>query len=331
MTLKWNDEFDAVTDTDGKPYIDRTKWQTTFWQGSSERTLLGNGETPVLPWTRIMAGKTIFRPDQRPNPFSFEKAEHPHHLRHENAGGAGRTIGWGKEQVHLLRAADFEGPGVSTIQGNAGILEGRFKLPMERGSWPGFWLLADGTPAGYHRGDPETTGTGMWYTKEDIKARPWPPEIDILEAMGVWKSKFDTGYIAPKTEKIKVSQWMHNIGTNLGDDFHTWGMEWDENNMVWTLDGKIIAHGKVTPSFQRPFYLLINLAAGGNWYSKVMTAAKTPYAYWQVDWDSMPWKMECDYVRVYQADANVPPSAPLSVDGAEGAGHHNQNGTAPGN
>ena len=38
-----------------------------------------------------------------------------------------------------------------------------------------------------------------------------------------------------------------------------------------------------------------------------MTAAKTPYTYWQVDWDSMPWKMECDYVRVYQADPNVPP------------------------
>src|SRR5438105_4725799 len=39
MTLKFNDEFDAVTDKDGQPYIDRSKWSTTFWQGSSQRTL----------------------------------------------------------------------------------------------------------------------------------------------------------------------------------------------------------------------------------------------------------------------------------------------------
>ena len=326
MTLTWNDEFDAVTDTDGKPYIDRSKWQTTFWQGSSQRTLLGNGETQYY-MDKDYAGKNNLPPDQRPNPFSFEKpgiltisaTKTPEALWSNYWMGKERCISSGL----LISDRRF------TFK--YGYVEGRFKLPMERGSWPGFWLLADDMPLGTPPGDPKTTGTGMWYTKEDIKARPWPPEIDILEAMGVWKSKFDTGYIAPKTEKIKVSQWMHDIGTNLGDDFHTWGMEWDENNMVWTLDGKIIAHGKVTPSFQRSFYLLINLAAGGNWYSKVMTVAKMPYAYWQVDWDSMPWKMECDYVRVYQADPNIPPSAPLTVDGAEGAGHHNQNGTAPGN
>jgi hypothetical protein len=36
MTLKFDDEFNAVTDKDGHPYIDRSKWQTTFWQGSAD-------------------------------------------------------------------------------------------------------------------------------------------------------------------------------------------------------------------------------------------------------------------------------------------------------
>lgn len=44
MTLKFHDEFDGVIDKDGQPYIDRSKWKTTFWQGSSCRTLTGNGK-----------------------------------------------------------------------------------------------------------------------------------------------------------------------------------------------------------------------------------------------------------------------------------------------
>ena len=44
LSLKFHDEFDPVPDKDGQPYIDRCKWQTTFWQGSSQRTLWGNLE-----------------------------------------------------------------------------------------------------------------------------------------------------------------------------------------------------------------------------------------------------------------------------------------------
>ena len=47
-------------------------------------------------------------------------------------------------------------------------------------------------------------------------------------------------------------------------------------------------------------YLLINLAVGGKWYAEEMTAPARPPKPWEVDEASMPWKMECDYVRVYQ-------------------------------
>ena len=46
-------------------------------------------------------------------------------------------------------------------------------------------------------------------------------------------------------------------------------------------------------------YLLINLAVGGKWYAEEMTS-RMPCRPWEVDEASMPWKMECDYVRVYQ-------------------------------
>lgn len=318
MKLKWNDEFDAVTDTDGQPYIDRSKWMTTFWQGSSQRTLLGNGETQYY-MDKDYAGKNNIAVDQRPNPFSFETpgiltisaSKTPEALWGNYWMGQGRCITSG------LLVSDRH------FTFKYGYVEGRFKIPMERGSWPAFWMLGDTLPA-----DQQAQITNQ-LTPGQIKAHQWPPEIDILESLGIWKTKFDTGYIAPKGEKIKVSQWLHDTGTNLSDDFHTWGMEWDENNIVWTFDGKIIAHGNVTESFRRPFYLLVNLAVGGNWYSQEMKKRGTPYTYWQVDWDSMPWKMQCDYVRVYQADDGTPPSAPFGGGAQSGAGHYDLNGTAP--
>ena len=270
MTLKWQDEFNAVADsaTDGQPYIDRSKWQTTFWQGGSERCLLGNGETQYY-MDKDYAGKNNLPVAQRPNPFSFETPGILTISATKTPQSLWDNYWMSKERCITSGLLDSD----RRYSFKYGYIEGRFKIPMERGSWPGFWMLPDDIPVDEQTADPKVT-TGPWYGDKEIKAHPWPPEIDILESLGIWKSKFDTGYIAPQGEKIKVSQWLHDAGVNLSDDFHTWGMEWDENVIIWTFDGKIIAHGNITPSFRRPFYILVQLAVGGNWYSQEMTAKK---------------------------------------------------------
>ena len=70
MTLRFDDEFNGVPGPDGRLYIDRSKWQTTFWQGSSERTLLGNLEAEYY-MDKDYAGRGEINPAQRINPFSF--------------------------------------------------------------------------------------------------------------------------------------------------------------------------------------------------------------------------------------------------------------------
>ena len=55
-----------------KPYIDRSKWKTTFWQGSSCRTLTGNGEAQYY-MDKDYVGKGKVRVGKRMNPFSLEK------------------------------------------------------------------------------------------------------------------------------------------------------------------------------------------------------------------------------------------------------------------
>jgi beta-glucanase (GH16 family) len=92
----------------------------------------------------------------------------------------------------------------------------------------------------------------------------------------------------------------NEVGFNITEDFHTWALEWNKEDIVFLFDGKIWARTKTIDSLRRPIYLLINLAVGGTWYSQEMTAAHTPHKAWEVDETTMPWKMHLDYDRVYQ-------------------------------
>jgi len=278
LELKFLDEFYAVPDKDGQPYIDRHKWQTTFWQGSSNRTLTGNGEAQYY-MDKDYSGQNKVPKEQWPNPFSFETPG----ILTISATKVPQEL-WGNWWMGPQRPYSsglLDSDGLFTFK--HGYVEGRFKLPGNRGAWPAFWLLPDDPALG-----------------QGVAAHPWPPEFDIFEFFGHRPTKFTTGLIAPKTEHVKVTRWMQDAGLDVSQDFHVWGFEWDESTAVWTFDGKEVARAALTPGFDRPMYLLINLAVGGNWYSQEMTAAGTPHTPWDVDETTMPWKMECDYVRVYQ-------------------------------
>lgn len=278
MTLKFHDEFDAVTDTDGKPYIDRSKWQTTFWRGSSERTLPANLEAEDYV-DKDYRGKGGIRPGQTLNPFSFEQ---PGIL----------TISAWKVPTNLWanfgmdsRRCFASGLLISDKRFvfQYGYIEGRFKLPDNRGAWPAFWLLGD-----------DLADTNI------EQAHEWPPEMDIFEFFGHRPTKHSAGVLARKGEKLDWKFGYNEVGFDITKQFHTWGLEWNPTNLLFTFDGKIWARSNTTKSLRRPMYLLINLAVGGKWYSDEMTNRKTPRQPWEVDEASMPWKMQCDYVRVYQ-------------------------------
>ena len=162
MTLKFHDEFDAVPDKDGQPYIDRSKWQTTFWQGSSERTLIGNGETQYY-MDKDYAGKNNLPVEQRPNPFSFAKpgiltitaSKTPKELWGNYWMGEGRCITSG--MLCSDRRFTFK----------YGYVEGRFKIPTQRGTWPAFWMLPN---------DPSLSTA-------EVAPTTAPPEVPIAPAI----------------------------------------------------------------------------------------------------------------------------------------------------
>lgn len=287
LTLKFNDEFDPVTDKDGQPYIDRRKWQTTFWQGSSQRTLWANIEAQYYT-DKDYTGDGKIMPENKVtfNPFSFEQ---PGTLT-INATKVPPEL-WRKFWMGEQRCFS-SGLLISDNRFNFqyGYIEGRFKLPSNRGAWPAFWLLGN---------DPSKMGDDP--KKPNLAAaHQWGPEIDIFEFFGHRPTKHSAGIIGRKDEKLGWHFGFNEVGFDITQDFHTWGLEWNETETILTFDGKVWAQTATPESSKRPMYLLVNLAVGGKWYSQEMTAAKTPFKPWEVDEVSMPWKMQCDYVRVYQ-------------------------------
>jgi beta-glucanase (GH16 family) len=157
-----------------------------------------------------------------------------------------------------------------------GRVEARLRLPYGQGMWPAFWML----------------GT-------DLAEVGWPQsgEIDIMENIGR----------EPTTAHGTVHGPGYSSGEGIGagydlpagtvsDDFHVYAVEWTPGQIRWLVDGVnyFTATSDSIPAgtewvYNHPFFLILNLAVGGNW----------PGA--PDETTTLPQTMYVDYVRVYGA------------------------------
>lgn len=156
-----------------------------------------------------------------------------------------------------------------------GRIEVKARIPKGVGSWPAIWMLGSTTPL------------------------KWPDdgEIDIMEHVG-----YDQGKIHAS---IHTKDYNHVINTqktaimnvpDCSEEFHLYTLDWTKDTIKISIDGKVYFSfgnehkGKGSWPFDEPFYLLLNVAVGGNWGGQK-----------GVDDSALPMKMEIDYVRVYQS------------------------------
>ena len=194
-----------------------------------------------------------------------------------------RLDGEGRLIIEALRE-DFEGnrftSGRVLTKGRfalqTGRVEARIKLPAGSGLWPAFWMLG-----------------------ADIDQVSWPAcgEIDILELRG--EEPYTTlgtvhgpGYSG--AEGIS-GQYSLRAGT-FADDFHDFAVDIDPGHIAWMIDGQVfhtVTEGDLPEgaawAFDRPFFLLLNLAVGGNFVGALDEAA-------------LPARVEVEHVRVYERD-----------------------------
>jgi beta-glucanase (GH16 family) len=164
-----------------------------------------------------------------------------------------------------------------------GRFEIRARLPLGRGTWPAIWML----PTVWNLGD------GKW---------PDNGEIDIMEQVG-----FDPGTVHASTHSQK-HQWRNNTQRtasvavpDAGSAFHTYALEWDPEEMRIYVDDQHYFTSKKAGGdwtiwpFDRNFYIVLNLAVGGDWGGIK-----------GVDDAAFPQRMEVDYVRVYRRESAIP-------------------------
>ncbi len=161
-----------------------------------------------------------------------------------------------------------------------GYIEARIKVPDGVGTWPAFWML--GADFGRDTADP-------------IKSN-WPDvgEIDIMEYAGkepdlVLGTLHGPGYAGAGG----LTRW-NRQDFAIGDDFHTFAVDWDEEGIRWLFDGEEFYDlgpenlGGREWVFDRPFFLIVNLALGGTIGGVIGVDTEFPqYLY-------------VDHVRVYQ-------------------------------
>jgi len=158
-----------------------------------------------------------------------------------------------------------------------GKVEVNAKLPEGTGTWSAIWMMP-----------------GSWSYNDGN----WPDigEIDIMEHVG-----HETGVVHASAHS-KDYQWQKNTQKtttvfipDVDKHFHSYILEWTPNVLSAYVDDSLYFEykneglGETKWPYDKPFYLIMNVAVGGAWGNMK-----------GIDNDAYPQTMEIDYVRIYQ-------------------------------
>jgi len=150
----------------------------------------------------------------------------------------------------------------------------RAKIPSGKGTWPAIWLLSATQPL-------------VW---------PDDGELDIMEEVGFNPNVI---YGTAHNKMYNGAQGTQKGGNVLiptaQDSFHIYTLEWTTNQVKWSVDSLPYftysdpGYGFNAWPYTSDFYMILNIAIGGNWGGQQ-----------GVDTTIFPQQMLVDYVRIYQ-------------------------------
>lgn len=146
-----------------------------------------------------------------------------------------------------------------------GKIEMRAKLPKGAGAFPAFWTLGN-----------DFTLDGLVASDQGVG---WPMcgEIDIMELIGANPDVAGTSDstvhgtihngLTEDGDKAQTNTYTLPNDETFNNDFHTFSIVWNPDTIQWYVDDNLYSTVYITDLdyFQKPHYLLLNLAAGGAW------------------------------------------------------------------
>jgi beta-glucanase (GH16 family) len=243
------------TSPDAPPGFSRLIWSDEFngtsINGSNWGFDLGNGG---------FGNNELQNYTNRPENARIENGSLIIEARRENLGGSAYTSARMKTEGHQTF-------GVNTW------VEARIRVPQGQGIWPAFWMLG-----------------------ANIGSVGWPScgEIDIMEMQGQNPFRnFGTMHWADANGAHASFGGFFDSPASLAAGFHTFAVARTATSIKWYVDrvqyheGNISGGINSTSEFQGPFFIIMNVAVGGNFVGS--PDGSTVF----------PQRMQVDYVRVW--------------------------------
>ena len=158
-----------------------------------------------------------------------------------------------------------------------GRIEVRAKLPEGKGTWPAIWMLGE---------------------NRERDGYPACGEIDIMEFVGKDPDHIHGAIHYPELDNIKMNSLTKKFPLpNSEDGFHVYAIDWNEQSISYFIDDELFYCFTIANAerkgrdniFQKPFYLIINLALGGKWAGKINNSI-------------LPARFYVDYIRYYKPE-----------------------------
>lgn len=247
-----------------------------------ETATMSTGKKLRLVWNDEFDGRGLPDPAKWSYEEGFVRNREFQYYTRERSANARREKGSLVLEARLDSLRHANGVALCTsgsinTRGKASWKYGRFeiraKLPGGIGAWPAIWMLGDNIPK-----------VG------------WPRcgEIDIMEYVGHRKDQVHFTVHA-QNEGRHVSKGVNVNFPTAETDFAVYVLEWERDALRFFVDGTFGLEFKrgdiaIAPwPFDKPHYLLLNLAIGGSWGAEK-----------GIDAAIFPCRFEVDYVRVYQ-------------------------------
>lgn len=163
-----------------------------------------------------------------------------------------------------------------------GRVDVKAKMPEGQGLWAAIWMLGD-----------------------NIDQIDWPGcgEIDVAEILGNEPNKmYSTLHFTDSEKTHGEIQGNYQLSSmTFNDDYHVFSLDWTPDKITFSVDGvefqKVLIKDDMK-EFLRSFYLVLNVAVGGNWPGAPDNTTVFPQT------------MSIDYVRVFEKDGFDAPAAP---------------------
>ena len=187
------------------------------------------------------------------------------------------------------------------VQVQYGMIEVRMAAPnVQTGLWPAAWLLGTTAQSWPTKGEIDVMEQGHKQASWSAAGAPSPNNFVGSNVITYQKAACVPGNESCAASTSWQTKSWYVAPSSLANRFVTYRLYWTDAQMRFTIVDNGVEHDMYdaplpvnSTALQAPFYLLLNLAVGGNF-----TDAATPS---QVT-APLPGTMYVDYVRVYQLD-----------------------------